>query len=100
MSALRRTRVGTFSIGEAVTMETLVSADDPWQFVRPVEDCFSQPAVTIKGAALRRAKNGNPFPLQRPAGEYKVFDENGDFLLLGRCDGQECRVVKSFYVDA
>lgn len=97
MSALRRTRVGAFHIGEAVTMETLVDADDPWQFVRPVEDCFSQPPVTIRGAALKRARNGNPFPLKEPAGEYKVFDENGDFLLLGRCDGGECRIVKSFY---
>lgn len=97
MSALKRTRVGTFRIEEAVTVDMLVSADDPWQFVRPVEDCFPQPSVTIRDAALKRARNGNPFPLQRPAGEYKIFDENGDFLLLGRCDGRECRIVKSFY---
>lgn len=97
MSELRRTRVGAFPIGEAVTMDELVSAADPWQYVRPVEDCFSQPSVTISGTALKRAKNGNPFPLAKPAGEYKVFDEDGSFLLLGRCDGKECRVVKSFY---
>ncbi len=97
MAELRRTRVGAFPIGEAVTMETLVNAADPWQYVRPVEDCFPQPSVTISGTALKRARNGNPFPLAKPAGEVKVFDENGDFLLLGRCDGKECRVVKSFY---
>lgn len=97
MAALRRTRVGAFPIGEAVTMETLVNAADPWQYVRPVEDCFPQPSVAISGTALKRAKNGNPFPLAKPAGEYKVFDEAGSFLLLGRCDGKECRIVKSFY---
>lgn len=98
MSALRRTRVGAFSIGEAVPMETLAGAEDPWQFVRPVEDCFDQPAVTISGTALKRAKNGNPFPLREPPGEYKVFDDQGSFLLLGRCDGKECRIIKNFGV--
>lgn len=97
MSALRRVRVGAFSIGEAVSMETLIGADVPWQYVRPVEDCFPQTSVTIGGTALKRARNGNPFPLAKPAGEYKVFDEDGNFLLLGRCDGRECRIIKSFY---
>lgn len=96
MAALRRVRVGAFPIEQAVSMETLISADDPWQYIRPVEDCFPQPSVTIGGTALKRARNGNPFFLAKPAGEYKVFDEDGNFLLLGRCDGRECRVVKTF----
>lgn len=96
MSALRRTRVGRFPIGEAVTLDELVTADDPWQYVRAVEDCFDQPPVTITGGALKRARNGNPFPLEKPAGEYKIFDPEGNFLMLGRCDGKECRVIKSF----
>ncbi len=97
MSDLRRTRVGRFSIGEAVTLDELVAADDPWQYVRAVEDCFEQPPVTVTGSALKRALNGNPFPLAKPAGEYKIFDPDGNFLMLGRCDGKECRVIKSFY---
>ena len=97
MSGLRRTRVGRFPIGEAVTLDTLVAAEDPWQYVRVVEDCFDQPTATIQGGALKRALNGNPFPLAKPAGEYRIFDPEGNFLLLGRCDGRECRIIKSFY---
>lgn len=97
MSALRRTRVGQFAIDQAVTLEELVAADDPAAYLRGVDACFDVPAVTIEGLALKRALCGNPFSLKAPAGEYKVFDPAGSFLLLGRCDGKECRIVKSFY---
>lgn len=97
MAALRRTRVGQFDIGQAVTLDELVQAPDPAAFLRGVETCFAQSGVTIQGLALKRALCGNPFPLDAPAGEYKVFDPEGSFLLLGRCDGKECRIIKSFY---
>ena len=97
MAALRRTRVGAFSIGDAVTLEQILSSENPEAYIRPVADCFPDPVVTIGGEALRRAKNGNPFPLRQPAGTYRVFGEDGEFLLLGRCDGRECKIIKSFY---
>ncbi len=97
MSDLRRTRVGQFTLENGVTVEELAAASDPTAFLRGVETCFSQPRVTVQGLALRRALCGNPFPLNAPAGEYRVFGPDGVFLLLGRCDGQECRVIKSFY---
>ncbi len=97
MAALRRTRVGRFSLADAVALDELVAAADPGALLRGVETCFDQPTVTIQGKALRLALCGNPFPLEQPAGEYRVFDPQGNFLLLGRCDGAQCRVVKSFY---
>lgn len=100
MSALRRTRVGQFSIDQAVTLEELVHATDPAAYLRGVESCFDAPKVSIQGKALRLALCGNPFPLNAPVGEYRVFDPEGNFLLLGQCDGKECRIVKSFYVEA
>ncbi len=97
MAALRRTRVGRFSLADAVPLDELVAAPDPAALLRGVETCFDQPSVTIRGKALRLALCGNPFPLEMPAGEYRVFDPEGNFLLLGRCDGAQCRIVKSFY---
>lgn len=97
MAALRRTRVGQFSLSDAVALDDLASAPDPAALLRGVETCFDRPSVTIQGKALRLALCGNPFPLDKPAGEYKVFDPEGNFLLLGRCDGAQCRIVKSFY---
>lgn len=97
MTALRRTRVGQFGLDGAVTLEEVLAAADPAALLRPVADCFHQPSAVIGGKALRLALNGNPFPLAQPAGEYRVFDESGSFLLLGRCDGTQCRIIKSFY---
>ncbi len=97
MAWLRRTRVGAFSLENAVTLEELVNDPAPERFLRPVETCFDDPQVKISGLALRRALNGNIFPLKKPAGMYRVFDKSGDFLLIGQCDGQQCRIVKSFY---
>ena len=78
-------------------VEELEGAGDLSRLLRPVERCFSEPSVTISGAALKRARNGNPFPLEQPPGRYKVFDQAGEFLLLGQCDGRECKIIKSFY---
>ena len=97
MAALRRTRVGQFALKDAVTLEELTAAADPAAFLRGVDACFHAPAVTIQGPALKRALCGNPFPLEGEAGEYKVFDPQGNFLLLGVSDGRECRIIKSFY---
>lgn len=97
MAALRRVRVGQFGLDGAVTLERVLAAADPSELLRPVAECFPQPAAVIQGKALRLALHGNPFPLAMPEGEYKVFDPEGNFLLLGRCDGTECRIVKSFY---
>lgn len=97
MVALRRARVGGFSLEDSVKMEELVDDPNRERFLRPVETCFDYPQVKINGLALKRAKSGNIFPLRKPAGMYRVFDEGGAFLLIGRCDGQQCRIVKSFY---
>lgn len=97
MADLRRTRVGQFTLENAVRVEELEGAGDLSRLLGPVERCFSEPSVTISGAALKRARNGNPFPLEQPLGRYKVFDETGEFLLLGQCDGRECKIIKSFY---
>ena len=97
MAALRRTRVGRLTLERAVTMEALVQAPRPAALLTGVEECFDQSAVTIRGRALTLALHGNPFPLEAPAGEYKVFGPDGAFLLLGKSDGAVCRIVKSFY---
>ena len=97
MAQLRRTRVGQFALEDAVALEDLTLAENPAGFLRGVDTCFAQPSVTIQGLALKRALCGNPFPLDAPAGEYKVFDPDGNFLLLGMSDGKECKIIKSFY---
>lgn len=98
MCSLRRTRAAGYALADAVTMEQVLAAEDPAALVRPVDSCFSQyPAVTIGGRTLFRAKNGNPFPWEGPDGFYRVYDPDGNFLLLGECKDGMMKIQKSFF---
>ena len=66
--------------------------------LRPVDAYFFRyPAVTVEGTALRKAKNGNPFPCSAADGDWRVYGPGGEFLLLGRCEGGVMKTVKSFF---
>ena len=92
MSALRRTEAAGFSLAEAVPLEALLDAPDPAALLRPVDAYFFRyPAVTVEGTALRKAKNGNPFPCSAADGDWR------EFLLLGRCAGGMMSTIKSFF---
>ena len=98
MSALRRTEAVGFSLAEAVPLEALLDAPDPAALLRPVDAYFFRyPAVTVEGTALRKAKNGNPFPCSAADGDWRVYGPGGEFLLLGRCAGGMMSTIKSFF---
>ena len=98
MSALRRTEAAGFSLAEAVSLEALLDAPDPAALLRPVDAYFFRyPAVTVEGTALRKAKNGNPFPCSAADGDWRVYGPGGEFLLLGRCAGGMMSTIKSFF---
>ena len=97
MSALRRTRAGTFSLAQAATLEELLAR--PLDRLRGIDSLFSdRPAVTAAGEAERRVRNGNDYPApELPEGQYRVYGENGAFLMLGECRGGRMVTVKSFF---
>lgn len=98
MCSLRRTAAAGYTLADAVTIEQVLSADDPAALVRPVDSCFAQyPAAAVSGRTLLRAKNGNPFPWDGPEGLYRVYDPDGGFLLLGECRDGRMNTVKSFF---
>ena len=98
MSALRRTEAAGFSLAEAVPLEALLDAPDPAALLRPVDAYFFRyPAMTVEGTALRKAKNGNPFPCSAADGDWRVYGPGGEFLLLGRCAGGMMSTIKSFF---
>lgn len=98
MCSLRRTKAAGYTLTDAVTLEQVLSAEDPTALTRPVDSCFSQyPAVTIGGRTLFRAKNGNPFPWEGPEGFYRVYGPDGEFLLLGECKDGMMNTRKSFF---
>ena len=98
MASLRRTMAAGFTLEDAVTLEEIQAAADPAALLLPVDDYFKAlPACTIRGKALFRAKNGNPFLWELPDGDYRVYGPEGEFLLLGRCEGGVVATIKSCF---
>lgn len=101
MSSLRRTAAGSFTIADAVPLDEVISAASSGSLegiLRPVDSLFSEhPALTIDGEELRRCKNGNDFPAALSDGAYRVYDTDGKFLMLGRCEDGRMKTVKSFF---
>ena len=98
MCSLRRSMAAGYTLADTVTLEQVLAAEDPTQFVHPVDSCFAQhPAVTIDGKNLFKAKNGNPFPWEGEDGAYRVYDPEGAFLLLGLCNNGMMSTTKSFF---
>lgn len=98
MCSLRRSMAAGYTLQDAVSLEQVLSSDDPTTFLRPVDSCFTQyPAVTIDGKALFKAKNGTPFPLATEDGNYRVYDNDGNFLLIGSCKDGTMTTIKSYF---
>lgn len=98
MCSLRRTMAAGYNLSDCVTMEQVLSAEAPTNLTRSVDSCFMQyPAATIGGKNLFKAKNGTPFPWDGPEKTYRVYDPDGNFLLLGTCKDGMMNTIKSFF---
>lgn len=98
MCSLRRTMACGFTLREAIPLADLLANEQAEALLRPVDAYFTEyPALTIDQKAMTKAKNGNPFSWTLPVGDYRVYGPDGDFLLLGRCDGNTMTTIKSFY---
>lgn len=102
MSSLRRTRAGSFSLSQAVTMQQVLSfaeEHDPQALLLPVDALFAaQPPLIVSMRQSVRLKNGAQVTDREfSPGTYRVYAEDGEFLLLGRVEGQTLDTVKSFF---
>ena len=99
MAALRRTRAGRYGIEQAHTIEEILAAPNPEALLLPVDSLFSdRPTLTVHAAAERKLRNGAVVStLNAIDGEYRVYAESGEFLLLGRVTKGQLNTVKSFF---
>ena len=99
MAALRRTRAGRYGIEQAHTLEEILAAPDPTRLLLPTDSLFSdRPALTVNAAVERKLRNGAAVgTLNAVDGEYRVYAESGEFLLLGRVTKGQLNTVKSFF---
>lgn len=102
MSYLRRTGAGSYSLADTVTLEQVQKAKENGtleSILRPVDSVFAEyPAVEISGKAVSMCLNGTSFKMENTAdGRYRVYDEEGKFLMVGECFSGTMKTVKSFF---
>lgn len=101
MSALRRTEAGGFRVADAITIgeaQRLRDAGEIEQRLLPVDTLFSrETACTASPAEEKRIRCGNEYRTALGDGLYRVYGENGAFLMLGRAEGGTMKTIKNFF---
>ena len=102
MSSLRRTRAGSFTLAQAVTMQQVLdfaAGQDPRQLLTPVDAVFAAhpPLIVTLGQAAKLKNGAQVKDWQFQPGTYRVYAEDGEFLLLGRVEGGVLTTIKSFF---
>lgn len=101
MSSLRRLSAGCFSVSDAHSIEQVQAAADNGcaeEMLIPVDALFSAYDKCIVGKSdVSRLKNGSVIGTRLPNGTYRVYSEEGEFLLLGSARNGKLKTIKSFF---
>ena len=102
MSSLRRTRAGSFTLAQAVTMQQVLdfaAGQDPQQLLMPADAVFAAhpPLIVTLGQAAKLKNGAQVKDWQFQPGTYRVYAEDGEFLLLGHVEGGVLTTIKSFF---
>ena len=102
MASLRRTAAGAFTEKDAVTIQDVIEAVQSGSLervMRPVDSLFTQyPKINISGKKESLCRNGCEFSARElNDGEYRVYNDRDEFLMLGKCYGGKMKTVKSFF---
>lgn len=99
MYSLRRTEAAGFSLDQAVTLDALLSAEDPQSLLLPVDAYFAgRPILILKAGPEKKVRNGAAVSVPQAAdGQYRVYGESGAFLALGQVSSGLLTTIKSFF---
>lgn len=102
MASLRRTQAGQFTLTQAVTLAQLLEfakQNDPAQLLLPVDALFAAyPPLIVPMAQAEKLRHGAEIrDWQFKDGTYRVFAEDGAFLLLGEVTKNTLKTIKSFF---
>ena len=98
MASLRRVSAGSYTIEEAVPLQTLIEAENPEIYLRGVDTMFTEhPAVTLTEKQELRCRNGNSFSVKLEPGTYRAYSQKGEFLMLAKVEDGIMSTVKSFF---
>ncbi len=102
MSALTRTKSGRFSLEEAYDLDAIskMAEEGCFDFITPVEDALPEyKKIILAERNARKVRNGIRVRVQGlNVGEcYRVFDEQGEFLIIAKQGEEHLEVLKTFY---
>ena len=101
MSSLRRVEAGRFSLENAVTLEQVqdyVNRGEAEKLLMPVDKLFDYcPECKVNEAQEKKLRCGNYIDFKMADGEYRVYSQSGEFLLLGRVKNNVLSTVKNFF---
>ena len=102
MSKLTRTRSGRFCIEDAYDLGTIAQMAEAgdFSFMTPVQDAMPEyPKAILAERNARKVRNGIKISVQGlETGEsYRVFDEQGEFLVIARQGEEHLEILKTFY---
>ena len=98
MAALRRVQAGEYTISEAVPLQTLLDAENPEQYLRPVDSMFrNYPQAVLTANQEKRCRNGNSFTVNLREGTYRAYSQTGEYLMLAKVEDSVMSTVKSFF---
>ena len=98
MAELRRVQAGAYTIDRAVTLQELVNAENPEQYLSPVDSLFAHcEKVILTTNQEKRCRNGNSFTVSLPEGQYRAYSADGAFLMLAQVTDGTMSTVKSFF---
>ena len=101
MSGLRRTEAGGFKVEDAHTLAQVQEYADMGraeELLLPVDSLFDRlPACRVTQRQEKKIRCGNQVASDRADGDYRVYSDAGEFLMLGRVEDGVLKTVKSFF---
>lgn len=100
MSSLVRTAAGVYTLSEAVSLESILALpeQDRFSLLRGVDTMFSDRKAVVAGVKQeRQIRNGAAYPAELADGQYRVYNSQGEFLMLGECSLGQMHTIKSFF---
>ena len=101
MSSLRRVEAGRFSVDQAVTLfqvQQMADVGRVEELLLPVDSLFQEyPRCTASASQEKKIRCGNQVKTGLAGGDYRVYTESGEFLMLGRVEDGKMKTVKSFF---
>lgn len=100
MTALRRTRVGSYDVRDAHSVASIASLErtDAASLLLPLDSIFSDaPALKLSCQNEAHCRNGRPFSFPVPDGRYRFYGADGQFLMVADVESEQIRVIKRFF---